>query len=81
MWDQFPKCIHGRGVLFEQPIWLTTYTTTIIYKEKVGICTETKALLSKRKCGAATPKIAGAISVTRTLIYLILKYYTVKKNY
>jgi len=36
--------------------------------------------------GAATPKIdaargAGAISVTRTLIYLILKYYTVKKKY
>jgi len=33
----------------------------------------------------STPKIdaargAGAISVTRTLIYLILKYYTVEKN-
>jgi hypothetical protein len=33
--------------------------------------------------GTATPKIdaargAGAISVTRTLIYLILKYYNVK---
>jgi len=29
-------------VLFEQPIWLTTYMTTIIFK--VGICTETKAI-------------------------------------
>jgi len=32
------------GVLFEQPIWLTTYMTTIIYKENVCICTETKTI-------------------------------------
>jgi len=31
-----------RGVLFEQPIWLTIYMTTIICKEKISICTETK---------------------------------------
>jgi len=31
-------------VLFKKPIWLTTYVTTIIYKEKVDICTETKAI-------------------------------------
>jgi hypothetical protein len=32
--------------------------------------------------GAATPKIdvAGTTSVARTLIYLILKYYTVEKE-
>jgi len=44
----------------------------------------------KRKCGAVRPpnnwrsagcgRVAGAISVTRTLIYFILKYYTVKKK-
>jgi len=48
------------------------------------------SLLSKRKCGAARPpqklmqagcgRVVGAISVTRTLIYLILKYYTVEKK-
>jgi len=32
------------GMLFEQPIWLTTYMITIIYKEKVDICMETKVI-------------------------------------
>jgi len=44
-------------------------------------------LLSKRKkrCGAATLKIDAARSgryfMTRTLIYLILKYHTIQKKY
>jgi len=35
---------NNSGVLFEQPIWLITFMTTIIYKKKVGICTETKTI-------------------------------------
>jgi len=31
-------------VLFEQLIWLTTYVSIIIYKEKVDICIKTKAI-------------------------------------
>jgi len=34
----------------------------------------------KNWCGVGCGRVAGAISVTRTLIYLILKYYTVEKN-
>jgi len=31
-------------VLFEQLIWLTTYVSTIIYKEKIVIYTKTKTI-------------------------------------
>jgi len=33
----------GKSVIWTN-IWSITYTTTIIYKEKVGICTKTKAI-------------------------------------
>jgi len=64
--------------------WIRCLVNTSSYVSHIVLCCQSGNAARrghpKNWCRAGCGCVAGAISVTRTLIYLILKYYTVERK-